>query len=106
MAEPVAAELTARIGEGTSVAAYCDSTVMIVAKCDPNNPLRVVQDVGAERPIHATAVGKAIVAFLPSRELYGHRGAAEIRALRAAHHHDALGFEAELRRIQGQRHRR
>ena len=43
----------------------------IVAKCDHDGPVRVVQDVGAERPIHATAVGKAIVAFLPAAELDG-----------------------------------
>jgi IclR family acetate operon transcriptional repressor len=102
MTEPVAAELTARIGEGTSVAAYCDSTVMIVAKCDPNNPLRVVQDVGAARPIHATAVGKAIVAFLPSRERAAVAG--RLKYDRYTPHTIASrsGFEAELRRIQAQ----
>ena len=42
-----------------------------MAKCDHDGPVRVVQDVGAERPIHASAVGKAIVAFLPPAELDG-----------------------------------
>lgn len=99
MAEPVAAELTALIGEGTSVAAYSDLKVTIVAKCDPNSPFRVVQDLGASRPIHATAVGKAIVAFLPSAEraavierLQFERYTPRTLTKRAA-------FEAELRRI-------
>jgi IclR family acetate operon transcriptional repressor len=102
MAEPLAAELTERIGEGTSVAAYFDSNVVIVAKCDPNNPLRVVQDVGAARPIHATAVGKAIVAFLPSRERAAI--AARLKYDRYAPRTITTrsGFEAEIRRIQGQ----
>lgn len=68
MAEPVAAELTALTGEGSSVAAYADGVITIVAKCDATNPFRVVQDIGATRPMHATAVGKAIAAFLPAAE--------------------------------------
>src|SRR5262245_26895748 len=49
IAQPVAAELTALTGEGSSVAAYHDGAVTIVAKCDPGNPVRVVQDIGASR---------------------------------------------------------
>ena len=52
----------------TSLAAYRDGAVTIVAKSDPADPVRVVQDIGAGRPIHATAVAKAIVAFLPQPE--------------------------------------
>jgi DNA-binding IclR family transcriptional regulator len=99
LAEPVTAEFTALIGEGTSVAAYCDGAVTIVAKCDPSNPFRVVQDIGAVRPVHATAVGKAIVAFLPPADrativaqLQFERYTPRTLATRAA-------FDAELRRI-------
>jgi IclR family acetate operon transcriptional repressor len=66
--QSIAAELTALTGEGSSVAALRGGEVVIVAKSDPENPFRVVQDIGASRPIHATAVGKAIVAFLPPPE--------------------------------------
>jgi IclR family acetate operon transcriptional repressor len=71
IAQPLVAELARVSGEGASLAAYRDGVVKIVAKCDHDGPVRVVQDVGAERPIHATAVGKAIVAFLPPAELEG-----------------------------------
>ena len=71
IAQPLVAELARVSGEGASLAAYRDGAVKIVAKCDHDGPVRVVQDVGAERPIHATAVGKAIVAFLPAAELEG-----------------------------------
>jgi DNA-binding IclR family transcriptional regulator len=71
IAQPLVAELARVSGEGASLAAYRDGVVKIVAKCDHEGPVRVVQDVGAERPIHATAVGKAIVAFLPKAELDG-----------------------------------
>jgi DNA-binding IclR family transcriptional regulator len=98
MAEPVAAELTALTGESSSVAAYHDGEVTIVAKCDPGSPFRVVQQLGT-RPIHATAVGKAIVAFLPAAEraaltaqLGFERYTPHTLVTRAA-------FEAELQRI-------
>ena len=71
IAQPIVAELARVSGEGASLAAYRDGIVKVVAKCDHSGPVRVVQDVGAERPIHASAVGKAIAAFLPPAELDG-----------------------------------
>jgi DNA-binding IclR family transcriptional regulator len=99
LAESVTTEFTALIGEGTSVAAYGDGAVTIVAKCDPSNPYRVVQDIGATRPIHATAVGKVIVAFLPPAER-----AAVLAALKFEPHTvrtlvTRAAFESQLRRI-------
>jgi DNA-binding IclR family transcriptional regulator len=69
IAGPFVADLTRRTGEGSSLAAYRSGVVTIVAKCDPDGPVRVVQNVGASRPVHATAVGKAIIAWLPPAEL-------------------------------------
>ena len=71
----------------------------IVAKRDADGPVRVVQNVGAERPIHATAVGKAIVAFLPPPELAGVLG--RLRYDRFTPHTivTRAAFEDELRRI-------
>jgi IclR family acetate operon transcriptional repressor len=68
IAQPFLAELTRASGEGSSLAAYRAGVVKIVAKREAEGPVRIVQDVGAERPIHATAVGKAILAFLPQPE--------------------------------------
>ena len=99
IAQPVVVELARVTGEGASLAAYRDGVVKIVAKCDHDGPVRVVQDVGAERPIHATAVGKAIIAFLPAAELDGllARLAYERYTPRTIVQRGAL--EAELRRI-------
>lgn len=71
IAEPFVAALTARTGEGSSFAAYRNGTVTILAKFDADGPVRVVQDVGSQRPIHATAVAKAILPWLPEAELEG-----------------------------------
>jgi IclR family acetate operon transcriptional repressor len=99
IAQPIVAELARASGEGASLAAYRDGVVKVVAKCDHEGPVRVVQDVGAERPIHATAVGKAIVAFLPAAELTGvlDRITYERYTPRTIVTRDAL--ESELRRI-------
>lgn len=71
IAQPFLAELTRASGEGSSLAAYRAGVVKIVAKREAEGPVRVVQDVGADRPVHATAVGKAILAFLPRPEADG-----------------------------------
>jgi DNA-binding IclR family transcriptional regulator len=64
-------DLSRRTGEGTSLAILRDGVVRIVAKRDPEGPVRVVQEIGATRPIHCTAVGKALAAWLPAEELDG-----------------------------------
>ncbi len=99
VAQPIVTELTRRTGEGSSVAVYRDGTVRIVAKRDPAGPVRVVQEADAHRPIYATAVGKALVAFLPQpaldvllARLRFERFTARTIATRAA-------FESELRRV-------
>lgn len=68
---PFLNELSLRTGEGTSLAILRDGVVTVIAKRDPVGPVRVVQEVGAIRPIHCTAVGKALAAWLPEQELNG-----------------------------------
>jgi DNA-binding IclR family transcriptional regulator len=101
IAQPTLAELTRRSGEGSSFSAYRDGAVTVVAKREHDGPVRVVQDVGARRPLHCTAVAKAILPWLPAPELAGllarmrfDRHTAKTIVTRAA-------FEAELRRIRG-----
>jgi DNA-binding IclR family transcriptional regulator len=97
--QPSLAELTRRSGEGSSFAVYRSRAVTVVAKREHDGPVRVVQDVGARRPLHCTAVAKAILPWLPAPELAGlvarlrfERHTAKTIATRPA-------FEAELRRI-------
>ncbi|HAM57600.1 MAG TPA: hypothetical protein DDZ42_16905 [Candidatus Rokubacteria bacterium] len=69
LAAPALDALSRRTGEGASLAILRDTTVTVIAKRDPEGPVRVVQEVGGIRPIHCTAVGKALVAWLPPPEL-------------------------------------
>jgi DNA-binding IclR family transcriptional regulator len=71
IAMPFLDELSRQTGEGTSLAALRDGIVTIVAKRESEGPVRVVQEVGAQRPIYCTAVGKALAAWLPDREIEG-----------------------------------
>ncbi len=69
IAMPFLDALSRRTGEGTSLAVLRDGVVTIIAKWEPEGPVRVVQEVGAARPIHCTAVGKLLAAWLPEQEL-------------------------------------
>lgn len=71
IAMPFLDELSRRTGEGTSLAILRDGIVTIVAKRESTGPVRVVQEIGARRPIHCTAVGKILAAWLPERERDG-----------------------------------
>jgi IclR family acetate operon transcriptional repressor len=68
---PLLESLSRRTEEGTSLAVLRDGVVTIVAKRESEGPVRVVQEVGAHRPIYCTAVGKALAAWLPESELEG-----------------------------------
>lgn len=99
IAQPIVAELARLSGEGASLAAYRDGVVTVVAKCDHDGPVRVVQDIGAARPIHATAVGKAIAAFLPPPELKGLLAGLTYERYTPRTIVGRQALEAELRRI-------
>ena len=97
--QPFVAELTRATGEGASLAAYRDGVVSIVAKRDSDGPVRVVQSVGAQRPIHATAVAKAIVAFLPAGEQAGILARLRYERFTPKTIVEAAAFEGEMQRV-------
>lgn len=99
IAQPFLAELTRRSGEGSSAAAYRDGVVHIIAKHDSEGPVRVTQNVGADRPIHATAVGKAIAAFLPPVEIESLIASLRLERFTPKTITTRSALEAELRRI-------
>lgn len=99
VSEPLLAEVTQQTGEGASVAVYRNGDVIIVAKRDPDEPVRVVQNVGAQRPIHATAVGKAIVAFLPHSEMDSVVDRLRFERFTPRTILTRAAFETELRRV-------
>jgi DNA-binding IclR family transcriptional regulator len=99
IATPFLGELSRLTGEGTSLAMMRDGVVTVVAKCDAEGPVRVVQEIGAARPVYCTAVGKALAAWLPEGELEGiiHRTVFEKKTARTLS--TAAALRAELGRI-------
>lgn len=69
MAIPFLDDLSRLTGEGTSLAVLRKGVVTVVAKRDSEGPVRVVQRIGAARPIYCTAVGKVLSAWFPEQEL-------------------------------------
>jgi len=69
IAKPFLEKLRHLTGEGTSLAVIRDGVVTIIAKCESEGPVRVIQEVGVKRPIYCTAVGKLLAAWLPRKEL-------------------------------------
>lgn len=99
IAMPFLDELSRRTGEGTSLAILRDGVVTVVAKRESEGPVRVVQEVGGIRPIHCTAVGKALAAWLPARELDGIIGRIAFERKTARTITTPAAFRRELARI-------
>jgi len=104
LAQPLLEQLTRATGEGTSVAAWLGGPVRIVAKREAEGPVRVVQDVGAERPIYCTAVGKAIAAWLQGPEVQTELARTGMPRLTPKTITTRAAFDAELRRIRAAGH--
>ncbi len=99
IAMPYLDALSLRTGEGTSLAVLRDGIVTVIAKREPKGPVRVVQEVGARRPIHCTAVGKALAAWLPEGELSGMIRRTNFEQLTPRTITAAAAFRRELSRI-------
>ena len=91
IAQPLLEELTQRIGEGSSVAVWRDGLVRIVAKCETDGPVRIVQDVNAQRPFHCTAVGKALAAWMQPLDVAGRARLAPAWSASRQDHRHACG---------------
>jgi DNA-binding IclR family transcriptional regulator len=101
IAQPYLEQLTQETGEGTSVAVWVNGTIRIAAKREAEGPVRVVQDINAHRPLHCTAVGKAMAAWLPPSEVKAALGRTRMERLTPKTITTQAAFEAELRRIRG-----
>ena len=99
VARPLLETLTQATGEGSSVAVWDHGRVRIAAKQETDGPVRVVQDINAHRPLHCTAVGKALAAWLPPAEVRASLGRTPMARLTPKTIVERDAFEDELRRI-------
>lgn len=104
IAQPFLEQLSGATDEGTSVAAWIGGIVTIAAKREATGPFRVVQDVGGDRPIHCTAVGKAIAAWLPPAEVKAALARSPMEKLTPKTIISRAAFDTEMRRIRAAGH--
>ena len=69
IARPILRELVADINEDGELAVMKDTDILILHKEDCSRPFKYSIAIGDRRPMHATAAGKAILAYLPDDEL-------------------------------------
>jgi IclR family acetate operon transcriptional repressor len=76
-------------------------TMRLVERMDSKHPLRLVQPIGTRVPMHASSTGKAMLAYLPEREIehYIDGGLPLVAANTIV---DPEAFRAELKKIREQ----
>ena len=65
-ARPVLRELLAATGESVNLAVRDNSDVLYLEVLESPHAFRLVSTIGSRRPIHSTALGKSLAAFLPA----------------------------------------
>jgi IclR family KDG regulon transcriptional repressor len=69
LATPVIAALARETGENSHIAVKIPEGVVIIDKHESTSQVRMTERIGATRPAHATAIGKAILAALTDEQL-------------------------------------
>lgn len=98
-ASPYLTDVCRRIGESAVIAVLRDDRVTLIAQRDPNGPVHVAQDVSAQRPIHSTALGKVLAAWLNPDELSGLISNIQFERFTPKTITHRNRFEQELRRV-------
>ena len=68
IAQPEMRELTCEVGETTFLGVIEGGEVLYLARVESPQPVRLYSVVGTRNPLHCTALGKAMLAFLPAPE--------------------------------------
>jgi DNA-binding IclR family transcriptional regulator len=99
VAMPILDELCRLTHESVAIGICQNDAVTLVATRDTDGPVRVVQSVGARRPIHCTALGKVLMAWLPDAERARFVKSLRFEQLTPKSIAQRATFERELRRV-------
>src|SRR5579864_6989859 len=61
VAKPLLEQLVANLGETGFLGVLDDTELVMIDKIDGRRSVRISADIGARRPLHATAIGKALL---------------------------------------------
>ncbi|MGQ0543737.1 MAG: IclR family transcriptional regulator [Betaproteobacteria bacterium] len=99
LALPYLQELVRRTGESTNLAVRKDDQAILVETMDGQGTLRVVDRVGAARPIHASAIGKVVLAWAPETEREAILQSLKLKAFTTRTIVDRTKLRRELNRV-------
>jgi IclR family KDG regulon transcriptional repressor len=66
---PYLEKLSGQTGETAALGVLCDGEVVAIAVADSRHVLRMYVTVGGKSPVHCSSLGKAILAYLPEKEV-------------------------------------
>jgi IclR family transcriptional regulator, KDG regulon repressor len=69
VAKPYLEQLVANLGETAFLGVLDDSDLVVIDKIDGRRSVRMYADIGSRRPLHSTAIGKALLAHLDRAEI-------------------------------------
>ena len=69
LARPMLKRLAVATGENSHISVPTTDGVVIIEKCEGSAQVRMNERIGAIRPVHATAIGKAVLAGRSDQEL-------------------------------------
>jgi DNA-binding IclR family transcriptional regulator len=99
LALPHLRELAGLTGETANLATRKDADTILLETVDGEGTLRVVDRVGAKRPIYASAVGKVLLAWAPEDEREALIGSLKLKALAPRTITDRAKLRKELVRV-------
>jgi len=99
VAAPYIQKLVDEIGETVHLVVLDKGEVLYIDKHESTKSLRIVSEIGSRLPAHCTGVGKALLAYLPAREMKQIIAAKGLPRYTKNTITDPLQLEIELERI-------
>ena len=102
ISRPTLQELWKATGESVNLAVLDGGAVLYVAVLESPHEFRLVSSVGLRRPLHSTALGKALAAFLSLEDREALLGSLSFKASTPHTIANLADFEKELERVRRQ----
>jgi DNA-binding IclR family transcriptional regulator len=99
LAQPMLFDLASTTGENSHIAVPTREGVVIIEKCEGAAQVRMNERIGSVRPLHATAIGKAILSGMSDDEVAAFADAGDLQALTAKTITDRERLIAEVKQI-------
>lgn len=96
---PVLQNLAAKTGESVNLGVLADNAAVVVERIESTQPLRFTQPPGTRVVLHASSMGKVLLAFNEDVQRQALRGVTKLKQLTPKTHPNAKGLRADLAAI-------